>query len=1057
MKRILLLSFMSLIVAFGAIAQRTVSGKITSAEDGAGIPGVNVVLKGTTTGTTSDLEGNYRLSVPEEGGTLVFSFIGLTAQEVEVGARSVIDVNMQSDVQQLTEVVVTGYGIERAAREITYQTERIDSDALMVGQQTRAAAGMVGKIAGAQINVQDNGVNPQTQILLRGLRSISANNEAMIIIDGAIATSAAFSALNPVDIENINILKSANLGAQYGSRAANGVVVVTTKRGKPGDKFTVGLNSAVTFEQVAFMPEFQTRNGIGWDNHYDRIENTNWGPRFDGQLRPVGPSFPEGYVLEDQLLPYAPIEDNLRDFYETGRTIQNTAYFRGGSENSGFYMSIGHQDVKGIIPDDRYERYMFRVNANTRVNKLSLGLASSFMQDETDVVGSDIGDQDRTLYWFVLNTPANIPLTNYKDWNNPESYAHANNYYNAFYQNPYWAIGTNRDTRKGNRFVGNISADYEILDNLKLSTRVGINNASRTGKYWRDEQRYDEDLQAFHSTVSSFLIDTEDQFTEINGNTILSGSFNLGSNFTFTPMVGAAFINTSYRRSKTRANNLSIPGFYDISNGTGNLSGEVDQTEERVVGFFGDFTFGFKNWAFLNIAGRQDYTSTLPLDNNGYFYPAISASVILTDAIPALQDNDILNFAKLTVSNATVFNDLDPFALNERYSQGSVRDARGINVGFPFPYGAVNGFERSVTTVDPNIKKEKLNNTEVSLSLGFFNDRLNFSGAVYNTKTTDLITFTTPSVASGAQSYLTNIGELESTGAEASVSGTIINTGGFTWQANLNITTYKTVVNEIDPNNPDSKEVTIESFTTYGTFAVEDKVFPQLKAQSYVRDPQGRVVIDPSSGNPLVGDVESHGKVTPDYILGGTTQFGYKGITVSGTFDFRTGHVYYSQGNDAMEFTGRSVESVAANRQNFVWPNSSYQLGDGTYVENENIQTTNGQMGLWQNTYNEIKENYVKDATAFKIRELAVRYDIPQSILSKTKFVDKVTVGFVARNLWVFLPKDQSNFSDPEFRNTRNRAFGTTAVSDDANGIGVGGYLMGPPTRSFGFSLNVEF
>ena len=294
MKRILLLSFMSLTVAFGALAQRTVSGKITSAEDGSGVPGVNVVLKGTTTGTTSDLDGNYRLSVPEEGGTLVFSFIGLQSQEVEIGARSVIDVGMQSDVQQLAEVVVTAFGIERASKEVTYQTDKITADEMMVGQQTRAASTLVGKIAGAQVNIQDNGVNPQTQILLRGMRSISKSNEALYVIDGSIATQAAFNSLNPQDIESIDILKGANAAALYGADAGNGAVMITTKKGKKGESFRVGATSAVTFEQVAYMPEFQTSNGIGWDGHYDRIENTNWGPRFDGQLRPVGPEMPEG-------------------------------------------------------------------------------------------------------------------------------------------------------------------------------------------------------------------------------------------------------------------------------------------------------------------------------------------------------------------------------------------------------------------------------------------------------------------------------------------------------------------------------------------------------------------------------------------------------------------------------------------------------------------------------------------------------------------------------------------------------------------------------------------
>src|SRR5690606_4874196 len=225
------------------------------------------------------------------------------------------------------------------------------------------------------------------------------------------------------------------------------------KRGQVGQTFTVGLNSAYTVDEVAFMPKFQTEYGIGWDGSYDPIENTNWGPRFDGVLRKIGPDFPADYPLETQYVPYAPIKDNLKDFYDRGSSFDNTVYFSGGDQSGTYYVSVGRLDRTGIVPEDEYSRMTFRVNATKKIGRLSLSLNSSYFEDETDVVGMTIGDQDRPLYWFVLNTPANIPLSSYKDWNNPLSYAYADNYYNAYYQNPYWAIGTNRDTEMTNRLV----------------------------------------------------------------------------------------------------------------------------------------------------------------------------------------------------------------------------------------------------------------------------------------------------------------------------------------------------------------------------------------------------------------------------------------------------------------------------------------------------------------------------------------------------------------------------------------------------------------------------
>ena len=757
-------------------------------------------------------------------------------------------------------------------------------------------------------------------------------------------------------------------------------------------------------------------------------------------------------MLPTQYLPYAPIPDNLRDFYEIGTTVQNTFYVSGGDKESSFYMSYGKQDVKGIIPDDRYERNTFRVNASKSLGKLTLDIASSLMSDDVDVVGDEIGDQSRPLYWFILNTPANIPLKNYKDWNNPASYGHADNYYNAYYQNPYWGVGTNRDTESSKTIIANIGASYRILDNVTASGRLGINNRTRQGKEWRDAQDYNDVLQPFHSPVPSFLTDDESQQTNVNGQFIVSGDFNLGADFKLKPLVGTSFTTSDYRFSSITVNNLSIPGFYDVSNGTGNPIVSVDEAQKRTFGVFGDITLGFREFAYLNVTGRQDMTSTLAKDDRSYFYPSASLSVILSDAVPALNNNRVLSYAKLTASNSTVYNDLAAYQLNETFNQGTFPSARG-NRQFPFPYGTTNGFRSSSTAVDASISKEKLVTNEVGLNLGFLNDRFTLDAAIYRTTTTDLITFTTPSYASGARGFLTNIGELENNGFEFTIAGNVISVGGFNWNMSVNYTKFKTIVNEI---KDDLDEIALDNYGTYGTYAIKGKPFPQLKAQAYSRDPQGRVIVNATSGNPIVGDVIAMGNVTPDYILGATSSMSFKGLSLTATIDYRTGHVYFSQGNNAMEFTGRSLESVSANRKDFVWPNSVYEDADGSYVENTGIPITGGVMGFWQNTYNEIKENYVKDATALKIRELGLNYQVPTSVLNYTKVVKKLSVGFVARNLWTFLPQDQSNFSDPEFRNGRaNRTSGL--LTDDPNGIGIGGYIMGPPTRSFGFNLNVEF
>jgi len=1034
MRRLTLILFLIVFVGINSLmAQtKTITGTVTSSEDGNSVPGVSIVVKGTTIGTITDENGKYSLSVPSDAVNLLYSFIGMVTQDVVIDGRSVINVTMESETLDLDEVVVTGFGIKREKRAVTYQTEKVTADELNTGQQTRAAAGLVGKVAGLQINVQDNGVNPSTQILLRGLRSISGNNEALIVIDGSIASTGAFDALNANDIESINILKGASAAALYGSRAANGAVIVVTKAGTKNKKFRVGVTNATTFEKVAYMPDFQTEHGTGWDGKYETIENTNWGPRFDGTLRQIGPTMPEGYVLPTQMVPYAPVQDNLKDFYNTGRTIQTTGYITGGDETGSYYLSIGNQDTKGIVPDDEYKRNTVRVNANKKLGNVELRLNTAYMDDETNVVGSSIGDQNRTLYWFVLNTPANIPLSTYKDWDNPASYGYADNYYNAYYQNPYWAVGTNRNIHNSQRLTANTSVSWDILKNLNFTGRLGVNTVWGHGKNWRAYQDYNPSLQPYHSTVSSFVNDSEFQATTYTGDALLTGDFKFGEDISLKAIVGTAIYSYKYRSSHIRANNLSIPDFYDVSNGTGQLDASVNESQKRTAGFFGDATVGFRNWAFLNLTGRYDLTSTLAKGDNGYFYPAVGLSVVLTEAIPALQDNDVLSFLKLTASNSTVYNDLSPYQINETFSQSG-----------SFPYGSINGFARSNTAVDTNIKKEKLNSTEFGANLGFFRGRLSLDFAYFMTKTTDLITHTTPSFASASTRYLTNIGQLSGSGFEISLGGKVVQAGDFSWDVNFNYYTYETIVDEIVG---DIKEVAISARRGYGTYAVVGEAFPQLKAVAYVRDPQGRVVVDGVSGNPVVGEIENMGKTTPDYIMGLTNQINFKGISLAATLDYRGGHVFYSQGSDAMEFTGRSMECVQSDRKEFIWPNSVIKTGSDAkpvYKENTDIQTTGAIMDFWQNTYNLIKENYVKDAAAFKIRELSLNYKLPASLTKKTD----VSVGFIARNLFTALPNEQYRFSDPEFNN----------AGGSSNDIGVGGYFTSPPTRSFGFNVNIEF
>ena len=327
------------------------------------------------------------------------------------------------------------------------------------------------------------------------------------------------------------------------------------------------------------------------------------------------------------------------------------------------------------------------------------------------------------------------------------------------------------------------------------------------------------------------------------------------------------------------------------------------------------------------------------------------------------------------------------------------------------------------------------------MNLGFFNGRVSLDASYFRTITSNLITFTTPSVASASTNFLTNIGELEGKGIELSLGTKILRDTDLKWDLNVNYTSSETVVNSIYEG---LDEIALSTNGQYGVYAVVGEAFPQIKTSDYQRDPSGRIIVDQASGIPKAQTtLQNQGKTTPDYILGLNSVLSYKGLTLAATTDYRTGHVYYEQGSDLMEFTGRSEASVSANRQDFVIPNSVYETSPGVYVENTNIQVQGGRQSYWTDAYNDVKSNYVKDATAFKIRELALSYSLSDKLLNNTS-LSKVSLGFIAKNIFTKLPKE-NKFSDPEFNNTNN------------NAIGVGGYFQSPPTKSFGFNLNIEF
>lgn len=1018
---------MAFVVQLTFAQEKTITGTVSDAETGMPLAGVNIVIEGTTTGTQTDFDGNYSITA-STGQNLVFTYIGYADKTVTVGNDTTINVTLAASAAELDQVVVTAFGIERQEKELTYSTETVTSEELMQAAPINAVTALQGKSSGLNIITRNNGVNPSTKIVLRGYSSLTGENGALIVIDGVIQSTTALNDLNPADILTSNVLKGPSATALYGSQGANGAIIVTTKKGKLATGLEVNVNSSVTFETVKYFPETQTKFGAGLDlNTYVPYENTQWGPRFDGQIRRVGRILPDGSFQE---LPYAPVEDNRKDFFQTGVSFINGFNLSGGDDKSSFYFSARRTDVTGIVPQDEYRRDNFRLNASRTEGKFKVSTNISFHTDKEDVHGATAGYQDRALYWNILNTPVNIPLTRYKNWRT-DIFASPEGYFNEYYQNPYMLIDKSRDVTETNRLFANVKFEYEFNDWISASYSLAGTFHNTRLFNTDDAITYNPEIAPTRtgSNTSASVFERLDSNRRINSDLLITFDRDFAEDFNATLILGNSVSTFERHLTQVQGNNLVVPGLYNTSVRTGDLVGQNFAEESAKSALFADLTLGYKEYLFLNGAYRSDVSSTLPLNNNRYEFYTVGASFIATDAIPSIK-GEALNFLKLSGSYAKVGNDAEIGFINELFS---------VPTGFPF---AVPGFRTPTIGADPEFSPEITNSYEFGVQTGWLDNRITLNATYFNSVTDKQFTQIATSYASGIRGFKTNSGEVENKGVEVDLGLTPIRSKDITWDINLNMTKIDNEVISLSQGT-DKIQVGLAS-SEIGIFAQVGESYPQLWGTGYTRDDQGRVVINPATGNPVVSsDLINLGSTTPDLIIGGSTSFRYKNLTLSAVADYKTGHVYYNSMVDALEFTGSTVHSASADRMPFVFPNSSYQNAAGDYVANTNILTSDGGFGFWYSNYNAIKENYVSDATTLKLREVALDYKLPERFLNQT-FIKEVTFGIVARNL-IMLRSAENNYTDPEFTND------TEAV------VGLGTINQLPPTASYGFKLNLKF
>lgn len=1051
MKKLFLLTILSVFVSVSALWAQTkvITGSVTSAVEGEGaIPGVTIQVKGTTIGAVTDVNGKYSVQVPESATTLIFSYIGMKKQEVEIGGRSVINAVLQSDLLGLNEVIVSAFGIKRNPNEMGAAVTKIDANLITQAKATNAASALSGKVAGLQINTVNAGVNPDVRVILRGNRSFLGNNQALLVLDGIPVNLSYLSTLNPNDIESMNILKGGNAAALFGSEAANGVIVVTTKSGSK-DKTTIQFSNTTTFDKVAYFPKLQDRFGSGssadvYGNPiYDPFENQCWGPEFDGSLVQIGLDDENG---GKQMVTYSPRPEEKDNFWSTGLTLQNDVSFSSGNETGTIYLALQDVKIKGVVPGDEARRDVIRLNASKSFKGFTASANFNYTIRTSNTSRSDV-------YWNVMNNPMQIPLTQYKNWNEVikdaagnvvTNWADINHYYNAYYPNPYEELDRLRRESRNDYFTGVITLSQDITKSLNFSIRSSIapNNGS-----WED--------RSYSRTFSPYGLKMYSDFGRSVSKANIPSSMALGQSyamrftndflltfdqkfhdFSVRAIGGAETRSSLSNGSRMAAAALQINDFFNVKNRVGELSipsgydNFEDWSKQRSMAVFGDVTFGYKNFAYVHASGRNDWTSLLDKTNWSFFYPGVDASVILSEIFPALKGN-IINYAKIRggISKVGSIN-IDNYSLENTFSTAS-----------NFPFGGLSAYTTSDDLNYRFIEPEFTLSKEIGIDLSFLQNRINTSITAFQTNTTNQTVKMSISRATGYNSSKINSGEMLNKGLEFELKTIPVQTSQLRWDLNFN---YSYWYNKVVDLAGDLTEISLG--TSGGIYAIIDQPYPTIKVSQFARDPEGRVIVDPVSGTPSIDPlVISRGQTVPKHLLGIQSNVSWKNFTLAASADYRGGHVFRANIYYDLLFTGIGELSAANGRERFVFPNSVIPDGEGGYTPNTNITVQEGGVAWWTNTMRSLSYYSVVSADVWKIREISLSYDVPATAFNFTNnLVKGARLAFVGRNLFMFLPKNNI-YTDPEFN------------SGTGNAVGYTDSRQTPATRSYGFNVTLTF
>lgn len=1063
---------------FSFAQEKTVTGTVT---DGSlPLSGANV-RNSAGGGVSTDADGKFAIKA-KAGDKLTVSYKGYETKIINVGAANNYSVKLSAAVEELKEVLITtAVGIKKKKEALTSTQQVVGAKELTQAQAPNVIQSMAGKVSGLVINTVANGVNPTTKITLRGNRTLTGSNDALVVIDNAISSAAVLAQLPPEIVESVNVIKGAQGAALYGSQGLNGAIIVTTKRGSKTSKMKVTLNSNIDFENVAYMPERQMKYGQGWEGDaFDAgdgngntthipWENGAWGPAFDdpmfaGTLQPTGLPQADGTFI---MAPWQGIKDNTKKFFNTGTVLQTGISLNMGGEDSYAAFSANRQETNFVVKDDNLKRNSFLLKMGKKLGKFSIDGNINYINSNTTQTSSD-------LFFELMQTASNIPVERFNHGMNEH-------HWTVYYQNPYWMRDHIRFNSSSNVYNGILNLGYKInknidvtyLANLRFTGSESDSHAdasfvtptdytaalTNAGYTYNGLQSLTYGDLGGHDTTSSYY-QTTAFGRNFYGDLIFNFNYDLTDKWNLKFNIGNNIQDSYSRSTQVGGDNLETPGWYHINNVLNlvpNSQLNNSTFRSRVFAVFANADLSYKDYLFLNVTNRVESTSVLYFGglrgqnlqginlvdggSNYFNYPSVGLSFMPLKAFNV--ESKFVNYAKLYANFVSV--------KNTNAIGTHANDYVGvIPTGFPFGSLASYNFDRTATFI--GINPETVNTKEIGANFEFFADankigRLGIDASFYVQDTNNLITQRTTSAAPGLTSYLANIGDIQNKGYEIDVTLRPF-TGNFKWEAKAGYTTYKTKVLRLDEG---VNSINLQSNTFVGIFADVGEEFPLIKGTTYVRDPQGNVVVD-ASGNPLRNSTFSKlGKANPDYVLNLSNTFEYKGFRLTAVADYRTGHSIYSETMRNLAWSGHLIDSAEFDRSaGYVYPNSVQQTSPGVYTANTTPVGNNvgggyaGVLAYYSGNFDRTGEALVIDATTFRIRELALSYDLPKKLFNNTG-VSGLRIGVNARNPFVWFSSANRNYNDPEQTNTTGVAQGIASI---------GRY---PITRTVGFNINLTF